>query len=147
VSGAGNGRFHPADESAAGAVGEADAGDEPLTEAEAAAGAIEALAETDETLDERVEAVIGELDGVERARDGESVTYLVGGAPFAVLMPDVLEVQLDPAVAKAALKTGNTLSSSRGAGWIAFTPETMDRFALDRAEAWIRSAYRRVTGR
>jgi hypothetical protein len=145
VSGTGNGQFHAGDGSASDAVEPDDPEDEPLTEAEEAAGAIEALAETDETLDERVEAVIGELDGVERTRDGESVTYLVGGAPFAVLMPDVLEVQLDPAVAKAALKTGNTISSSRGAGWIAFTPESIDRFALDRAEAWIRSAHRRVT--
>ena len=142
MSGAGNGRFDPA-----GGHDASDDEDPPLTEAEEAAGAIEALAETDETLDERVEAVIEDLDGVERTRDGESVTYLAGGAPFAVLMPDVLEVYLDPAVAKAALKTGNTLSSSRGAGWIAFTPETIDRFALDRAEAWIRSAHRRTTGR
>src|SRR3954462_12475134 len=58
-------------------------GDVPLTAAEEAAGALEALAATDESLDERVEAVIGELDGVERLRDGESVTYLVGGRPFA----------------------------------------------------------------
>jgi hypothetical protein len=142
MSGAGNGRFHPAGDGA-------DAGDEgdvPMTAAEEAAGAIEALAETDESLDERVEAVMEDLDGVDRTRDGESVTYLAGGTPFAVLMPDVLEVALDPTVAKAALKTGNTIASSRGAGWIAFTPETIDRFALDRAEAWIRSAHRRVAG-
>ncbi len=136
MSGSGNGHFNPA----------AEDDDPPLTPAEEASGALAALESTDETLDERVEAVIEELDGVERTRDGESVTYLAGGVAFAVLMPDVLEVQLDPVVAKAALKTGNTLSSSRGAGWIAFTPETIDRFALDRAEAWIRSAYRRATG-
>ena len=144
MSDAGNGRYHLSGE---GPDGDADdEGDVPLTPAEEAAGAIEALAETDETLDERVEAVVEELDGVERTRDGESVTFLAGGAPFAVLMPDVLEVLLDPAVARAALKTGNTISSSRGTGWIAFTPETSDRFALDRAEAWIRSAHRRVAG-
>jgi hypothetical protein len=131
----GNGHFNPAADD-----------DPPMTPAEEASGALAALESTDETLDERVEAVVEDLDGVERTRDGESVTYLAGGVPFAVLMPDVLEVLLDPAVAKAALKTGNTISSSRGAGWIAFTPETIDRFALDRAEAWVRSAYRRVAG-
>ena len=141
MSGAGNGRFHPAGDGA-----DADEGDVPMSAAEEAAGAIEALAETDESLDERVEAVIEDLDRVDRIRDGESVTYLAGGKPFAVLMPDVLEVALDPNVAKAALKTGNTIASSRGSGWIAFTPETIDRFALDRAEAWIRSAHRRVAG-
>jgi hypothetical protein len=134
----GNGHFNPA------AEGEVD--DLPMTEVEEAAAAIEALAATDESLDERVEAVIGELEGVERKRDGESITYAVGGLPFAVLMQDVLEVSLDPTIARAALKTGNTLSSSRGGGWIAFTPETVDRFALDRAEAWVRSAHRRITG-
>ena len=149
MSGTGNGRFHAGGDGAdaeADADDEGDEGDVPMTAAEEAAGAIEALAEGDESLDERVEAVIGDLDRVERTRDGESVTYLAGGKPFAVLMPDVLEVALDPTVAKAALKTGNTIASSRGSGWIAFTPETIDRFALDRAEAWIRSAHRRATG-
>jgi hypothetical protein len=140
MSGSSNG-FHPVD-----GDDSEDTGDEPMTPAEEAAGALEALEATDESLDERVEAVVEDLEGVERTRDGESVTYLVGGAPFAVLMPDLLEVLLDPAVARAALKTGDTLASSRGAGWVAFTPEAIDRFALDRAEAWVRSAYRRVAG-
>ncbi len=130
----GNGHFDPA----------ADNDDPPMTPAEEASGALAALESTDETLDERVEAVIEDLEGVERARDGESVTYLVDGTAFAVLMPDVLEVALDAAVARAALRTGDTITSSRGAGWIAFTPEAIDRFALDRAEAWVRSAHRRV---
>jgi len=143
LSGEGNGLFHGPETDV---DDDDDGADEPLTEAEEAAGAIEALESTDESLDERVEAVIADLDGVDRTRDGESITYLVGGVPFAVLMQDVLEVALDPAVARAALKTGDTLTSSRGGGWIAFTPEAIDRFALDRAEAWVRSAYRRAGG-
>lgn len=134
----GNGRYDP---------GEDDLDDDaPLDPAEETAATAEALAETDETLDERVAAVAEELDGVERVRDGESVTFFARGTAFAVLMQDVLEVALDPAVAKAALRTANTLPSTRGAGWIAFTPEAIDRFALDRAEAWVRSAHRRATG-
>lgn len=136
----GNGHYDPSDDD------ELD-DDAPLDAAEEVAAATEALAGVDETLDERVESVVEELDGVERVRDGESVTYLVGGRPFAVLMQDVLEVALDPAVAKAALRTANTLASTRGAGWIAFTPGAIDRFALDRAEAWLRSAHGRVAGR
>ena len=135
----GNGHFDPSDDD------ELD-DDAPLDAAEEVAATAEALAEADETLDERVEAIVEELDGVERVRDGESVTYLAGGRPFAVLMPDVLEVALDPVVAKAALRSGDTLSSPRGAGWIAFTPASIDRFSLDRAEAWLRSAHRRVAG-
>jgi hypothetical protein len=135
----GNGQFDPDD-------GEEPDDDAPLDPAEAAAADAEALQETDESLDERVEAVVEDLDGVERLRDGESVTYRLRGRPFAVLLPDALEVALDPAVAKAALRTANTLASLRGRGWIAFTPGTIDRFALDRAEAWIRSAHRLAGG-
>jgi len=123
-----------------------DEDDAPLDAAEAAAGAAAADEEADETLDERVEAVIEELEGVTRERDGESVTYTAGGRVFAVLMPDLLEVALDPAIAAAALRTPDTLASSRGKGWIAFTPDGIDRFALDRAEAWVRLAHRRASG-
>jgi len=135
----GNGHFDPADDE------ELD-DDAPLDDAEAAAADAEALEESDESLDERVESVVEELDGVERVRDGESVTYRLRGKPFAVLLADVLEVALDPVVAKAALRTANTLPSPRGKGWIAFTPEAIDRFALDRAEAWVRSAHRLAGG-
>ena len=84
--------------------------DAPLDAAEAAQGAAAADEETDETLDERVEAVIEELEGVTRERDGESVAYAVGGRVFAVLMPDLLEVALDPAVAAAALRSTCSLN-------------------------------------
>ena len=115
--------------------------------AEEAAAAAEALAEGDESLDERVEAVIEDLHGRDtETRCGESVTFLAGAAPFAVLLPGRLEVALDPVVAKAALRTAGALASPRGPGWIAFTPVAIDRFALDRAEAWVRSAHRRVAG-
>ena len=113
--GSGNGALHPDDPDALDDIDD----DAPLDATEEAAASLEAGAETDESLDERVEAVIWELDGVERRREGESVTYLVGGRAFAVLMPDVLEASLDPAVALAALKTADTLASPRGAGWIA----------------------------
>jgi hypothetical protein len=133
----GNGHFDPGDD---------EDDDRPLDAAEEAAAAAEALAEADETLDERVEQVVADLAEVERRRDGESVTYLAGGRPFAVLLPDVLEVDLDPTVAKAALRTPDVLASSRGDGWLVFTPSAIDRFALDRAEAWVRSAHRRAAG-
>ena len=134
-----NGRYDPADD-------ELD-DDAPMDATEEAAAAAEALAQSDESLDERVEAVVEELEDVERVRDGEAVTYTSGGRPFAVLVADVLEVSLDPVVAKAALRTANTLASPRGAGWVAFTPRSIDRFALDRAEAWLRSAHGRVARR
>ena len=135
----GNGQFDPADDD-----GLDD--DTPLDAAEEAAATAEALAEADESLDERVEGVVEELDGVVRRRDGESVTYLARGVAFAVLAPDALEVALDAPVAKAALKTPGASVSRRGPGWITFRPTVVDRFALDRAEAWLRSAHRRAAG-
>ena len=141
-SASGNGHFHPDPGDDADALDD----DAPLDASEEAAAALEAAAVADESLDERVEAVIEDLDDVQRIRDGEAVTYTTGGRPFAVLLPDVLEASLDPAVAKAALRTADTLASPRGAGWIAFTPRSIDRFALDRAEAWVRSAHRRAAG-
>jgi hypothetical protein len=118
--------------------------DEPLGEAEAADADAIAGADTDESLDERVGAIIDGLDDVTRTRDGEVERLAVGGRVFAVLGADLLEVALDPSVATAALKTPDTQRSPRGAGWIAFTPTTTDRFALDRAEAWVRLAHRRA---
>ena len=135
----GNGHFDPSDDDGLDDDTELDA-------AEEAAATAEALAEADESLDERVECVVEDLDGVVRRRDGEWVTYLCDGKAFAVLVPDALEVALDAAVARAALRTPGASASRRGPGWIAFSPKVVDRFALDRAEAWLRSAHRRVAG-
>ena len=120
--------------------------DAPLDPDEAAAGDAVADEGLDESLDERVEAVLEELEPVSRRRDGAVVLLSAGSRVFAVLGPDLLEVALDPPVASAALRTADTRPSPRGAGWIAFTPRSVDRFALDRAEAWVRLAHRRAAG-
>ena len=103
-------------------------------------------ADADELLDERVGAVLDELADVTRTPEGEVDRLAVGGRVFAVLGLDMLEVGLDPRIAKAALATPDTRPSPRGAGWVAFTPAVTDRFALDRAEAWVRLAHRRASG-
>ncbi len=123
-----------------------DEHDAPLDEAEAAAGSAAADEALDETLDERVELVLEELGGVTRRRDGEVVLLAFRARVFAVLGPDFLEVALDPPVAAAALRTPDTRPSPRGVGWIAFAPGRADRFALDRAEAWVRLGHRRAAG-
>ncbi len=81
-----------------------------------------------------------------RRRDGDMVLLAVRGRVFAVVGADFLEVALDPLVAAAALRTPDTRRSPRGEGWIAFGPEHVDRFALDRAEAWLRLGHRRAAG-
>ncbi len=74
------------------------------------------------------------------------MTYWPRGAAFAVLTPDVLEVALDAAVAKAALRTPGASASRRGPAGSLSRRAAVDRFALDRAEAWLRSAHRRAVG-
>ena len=149
TSSGGNGHVPPgtdgADASVEAALDALDA--EPLDPSEAAAGAAAAGDEVDETLDERVEAVIDDLGGVERTRDGDARRFAVGGRAFATLSGDRLEAALDAAVAKAALRTPDTAASPAGAGWIVFSPASVDRYALDRAEAWIRLAHRRASAR
>ena len=149
TSGSGNGHVPPgangADASDEAALDALDA--EPLDAAEAAEGAAVAGDEVDESLDERVAAVIDDLGGVERVRDGDALRFAVGGRVFATLDGERLETALDATVAKAALRTPDTAASPAGAGWIAFTPATVDRYALDRAEAWVRLAHRRASGR
>jgi hypothetical protein len=151
TSGSGNGHVPRGGDGAAdGAADEAalDALDaEPLDPEEAAEGAAAAGDAVDETLDERLEAVIDDLGGVERSRDGTAVRYAADGRVFASLDGERLEVVLDATVAKAALRTPDTAASPTGPGWIAFTPGVVDRYALDRAEAWVRLAARRASGR
>ncbi len=129
------------------AVGDVDdVEDEPLAEAEAMAGAAVGGEATGETLQARIAAVLADLGDVTTEQDGEPRVLAVAGHPFLVIAEDRLEVELDPAVARAALATPGTRPSARRAGWVAFSPEVPDRFALDRAEAWIRLAHRRAAG-
>ena len=68
------------------------------------------------------------------------------GRAFAAVSTDgaVADFRLDPAVAGAALRTPDTAPSRRGPDWVSFSPETLDDHALDRAEAWFGSAWRRA---
>jgi hypothetical protein len=120
---------------------------EPLDPAEAASGSALAGEGTGESLEERLRTVIASLAAVIRDVEGPAERLSADGSVFAVVSPGLLEVALDQRVARAALATQDTRPSSRGAGWVAFTPGAADRFALDRAESWIRFAYRRALDR
>ena len=100
-----------------------------------------------ETLAERVEAVIAEMDEVAVVQSGDERELRAAGRLFAVISDDALEVVLDPAVAEAAQRTPDVSASARGPAWVLFRPQVVDRFALDRAEAWLRSAHRGPSGR
>ncbi len=68
------------------------------------------------------------------------------GRAFAAVSADgtSADFRLDSAVADAALRTPDTSRSRRGGDWVRFGPEALDDHALDRAEAWFGSAWRRA---
>jgi hypothetical protein len=94
------------------------------------------------TLEVVVDDVVGDLDPVARRADRSATVYERGDRPFAVLAGDSLDVRLDPAVAAAALRTPDTDASSRGHGWVTFSPTVLDQMAVDRAAAWLEYAWR-----
>ena len=89
-----------------------------------------------------------ELEDAERhdSTDGEGVEWSIAGTTFAAFAGDKAEFRLDPMVAAAALRTPDTLPSARGRDWVAFAPADLDRHAIDRATAWLASAWRRADG-
>lgn len=82
------------------------------------------------------------LDGVSPAPDADVAIYARAGTPFAAVTQHELDVRLEPFVATAALRTPDTTASPRGPGWVRFAPPELDRFAADRAVAWIEHAWR-----
>jgi hypothetical protein len=100
--------------------------------------------ETDEGVDERIAAVVEDLEGIDRRREGPVTELLLGGRVFGRTGEGWIEVALDPAVARVAIRTPDVSASDRGREWIRFAPRKPDRFALDRVEAWLRSAHRRA---
>lgn len=76
------------------------------------------------------------------APDGDATLCARAGHPFAALTEHEIEVRLEPLVATAALRTPDTTESPRGPGWVRFAPPALDRFAADRAVAWIEHAWR-----
>jgi hypothetical protein len=99
---------------------------------------------SDLTLRDVLDAAAEDLDDVRVGGEGASVSWAVAETVFAALDAGRAEFRLDPLVARAALRTPDTGPSTRGADWVAFAPEILDDGAVDRAEAWFLSAYRRA---
>jgi hypothetical protein len=102
---------------------------------------------SDLTLRDVLDAAAEDLADVRTGGDGASVSWALGDSVFAALDEGRAEFRLDPLVARAALRTPDTGPSTRGPDWVAFAPETLDDGAVDRAEAWFLSAYRRAGSR
>ena len=95
-------------------------------------------------LREALDEALGDLDEVEQVEAGSGLEWRRGGRPFAALAGDAAEFRLDPLVASAALRTPDTSASKRGADWVRFGPADVDEHAVDRAQAWLASAWRRA---
>jgi len=100
------------------------------------------------TLAAILDEAAAELEDAERsgATNSDAVEWSIGGITFAVIAAGRAEFRLAPPVAAAALRTPDTQPSSRGSDWVAFEPAELDRHAIDRATAWLASAWRRADG-
>ncbi len=94
------------------------------------------------TIREVLEEVADDLDEVEADEAAGGTEWRRGGRPFAAATDDAAEFLLDPFVARAALRTPDTSPSSRGPDWVRFAPPDLHEAALDRAIAWLTSAWR-----
>ena len=99
---------------------------------------------SDLTLRDVLDAATEDLGDLRLGGEGASVSWAVDETVFAALDAGRAEFRLDPLVAGAALRTPDTTPSPRGPDWVAFAPEILDDGAVDRAEAWFLSAYRRA---
>ena len=101
---------------------------------------------TEHSLASIVEAAAADLEAAEARTVGGSQEWSIGGIAFATAAGDRAEFRLDPIVAGAARRTPDTAPSERGPDWVAFAPTVLDQHAIDRATAWLASAWRRADG-
>lgn len=92
-----------------------------------------------------LEAAAAALGHVAVRASGEAIEWSTEGIMFASIAGDRAEFRLSKPVAAAALRTPDTAESARGADWVAFAPTALDGRAIDRAEAWLASAWRRAS--
>jgi hypothetical protein len=96
------------------------------------------------SLAELIEATAAELEAVDRQAVGDGVEWSTGGIVFAAVSGERAEFRLARPVVVAALRTPDTTESGRGPDWVAFAPRQLDVHAVDRAAAWLASAWRRA---
>ena len=102
--------------------------------------------ETRTSLAAVVEAESASLEATERQATAGGAEWTIGGIVFAAITGNRGEFRLARPVAEAALRTPGTARSERGPDWVAFEPAELDQHAIDRATAWLASAWRRADG-
>ena len=93
-------------------------------------------------LDDLAVGLAEELGEVTKTVDGDMTSYERGGSAFARASAAVLEVRLPADIGEAALQTPDTTTIPGERGWIRFTPATAERHVIDRAQAWLHTAWR-----
>lgn len=93
-----------------------------------------------------VEVAAADLEAADRRATTVGAEWSIGGVTFAVTSSEAAEFRLARPVVEAALRTPGTSRSARGSDWIEFRPDELDRHAIDRATAWLASAWRRADG-
>jgi hypothetical protein len=93
-----------------------------------------------------LEQAAADLEGADRRQISDGAEWSTGGITFAAVGPEAAEFRLAPPVVEAALRTPGTARSRRGADWVGFKPAELDQHAIDRATAWLASAWRRADG-
>jgi hypothetical protein len=94
------------------------------------------------SLPEAIDRLADELDAIHRHESGTLVEYVRSATVFAVRQGTVVGFRLRPEIVEAALRTPDTVRSSRGSDWVTLQPRVVDGFTLDRALAWFESAWR-----
>jgi hypothetical protein len=100
------------------------------------------------TLSKALAAAVAELPGVTSRELAGTIEYLLDDQTFASLEADgaAASFRLAPAVAAAAVNTPETGVSPRGPDWVTLRPTVVDGHAIDRAVAWLESAWRQAGG-
>lgn len=93
-----------------------------------------------------IEAAAQDLEDAIRQPTESGAEWAIEGRVFAAISGPTAEFRLDPAIARAALRTPDTAPSPRGPDWVAFRPSELNPHAIDRATAWLGSAWRRADG-
>ncbi|HUP83753.1 MAG TPA: hypothetical protein VM284_06155 [Candidatus Limnocylindria bacterium] len=95
---------------------------------------------SDQSLGDLLAELLDETPEVELSATRE---YAHNGVAFAHRTgEETIDLRLGDEIGEAALRTPDTHPSSRGRGWVAFTPRDWDDMAVDRLKAWFRVAWR-----
>lgn len=82
------------------------------------------------------------LDGAAATTTAGATELARDGSVFARVIETGLEVRLPADIAEAAKRTPDTATIDDDAEWLRFEPASDEQHALDRAEAWLLTAWR-----